>query len=198
MEYENTLILFGRSPYVNKIKQYVPKICEKWHTMGVNSFCDTFPMVESVVFNDNICPNFLPKHHVVTNIANSSLKKKAGEKLAKHPNKEMYFCVPSKGFQEDITQRKLSFFFHTPSMALNWAYLMGFENVVLIGIDLINDTDHFNYEQVHDLKTCHWDEGRLEEARKQLEMINGKYLNLYQITKNNEIDLPKLKIGDLI
>lgn len=198
MNYENTLVLFGRSPYVNKIKQYMPKICEKWHTMGVNNFCDTFPKVESVVFNDDICPSFTKKHLVITNIANSSCKRKAGEKLTTHLNKELFYCVPSKHFQLDITQRKLSFFFHTPSIALNWAYLMGFENVVLIGIDLINDTDHFNYEQVHDLKTCHWDENKLQEAREHLEMINGKYLNLYQVTKGNEINLPKLKIGDLI
>ena len=56
LEFDKTLILFGRSPFINEIAQYIPDLCNKYHTMGCNYFCDTFPMVEYVIFYDDIVP----------------------------------------------------------------------------------------------------------------------------------------------
>ncbi len=194
MNKEDTLILFGRSPYINGIRKYIPQICQKWHTMGVNSFCNVYPQVEYVIFNDkNADVEFTPKHRVIANILRSNITEKNGQKLEKHLNKEFYFCAKKKFFEEDLNQKKLSFFSHTPSMALNWAYLNGFKNVVLIGIDL-TPTGHFDKPDF----ILNWDEKRIKETKEHIEFINGKYLNLYKTNQKNEIDIPFVKIGDLI
>ena len=61
-EYDKTLILFGRSPFINKIAEYIPELCNKYHTMGCNYFVNSFPEVEYVVFYDDLVPKVEPKH----------------------------------------------------------------------------------------------------------------------------------------
>lgn len=195
MNYDDTLVIFGCSPYINGIKRYIPQICKKWHTMGCNDFCNTFKDVEFVIFNDkNAKPNFQKNHIVVTNFACTNYNTEIGKKLYNHRYKDLYYVVPSKNLQEKIEERKLSIYHHTPTMAINWAYLHGFKNVVLIGVDLINNTGHF-YD--NDFKLS-WDENRINEAVKHLENIDGKYLNIYKTNAKNEINVPLIKIGDLI
>ena len=56
LDTKDTLILFGRSPFINKIRDKVPEIIKKYTTMGCNYFCESFPEVDHVIFYDDICP----------------------------------------------------------------------------------------------------------------------------------------------
>ncbi len=195
MNYDDTLVIFGCSPYINGIKRYIPAICKKWHTMGINEFCNTFKDVEYVIFNDRRCnPKFDKTHYVITNLSCTNYNTDLGKKLYSHAFKEYCYVVPSKNLQLDAGEHKLSIYHHTTTMAINWAYLHGFKNVVLIGVDLINNTGHF-FDKDYMFS---WDENRINESIKHLENINDKYINLYKVNAKNEINIPLIKIGDLI
>lgn len=199
MIYDDTLILFGRSPYINGIKRYIPEICEKWHTMGCNYFVNTFPQIEYVVFSDkDVNPDFKSNHVVVTNILRSNYNTPVGKRLYNHKFKEFYYFVKTPTFQEDISKNKLSFYLHTPTVALNWAYLHNFKNVVMIGIDLLDNTDHFDKNSTPDIDTCNWGDSCINNMRKHIEEVNGKYLNLYTTNLKNGLNIKKIKITDLI
>ena len=176
---DDTLILFGRSPFINKIGHRIPYLIENYHTMGCNSFCESYPDVEYVIFYDDISPK-VKDSTIITDVKN--LTKNAHELLETHKH-ELYNV---KKVFETFSEEKglLHLWIHTPSMALNWAYQKGFKNVVLAGIDLIPNTAHF------DSATLIFSEESIKQAKKHLLETATKYLNIYQMNPNSGLDLP--------
>lgn len=193
---DDTLILFGRSPFIKKISKQIPTLCEKYHTMGCNYFCNSFPMVEYVIYHDDICPDIKEHQTVVTNVLYLRRKSNSREVLEKHDKKELYVVHRNgKGFAPDATS--LNFYLHTPSMALDWAYKKGFKNVVLAGIDLTLERTHFDYKTTPDQNGHTFKEDTLYNCRRHLKEIAGKYLNIYQLNPDNDIEIPKISIAEL-
>lgn len=183
MNKDDTLILFGRSPFINEIKNSIPKLIKNWHTVGCNYFCDTFPDVEYVAFYDNILPN-VKDSTIITDIKNAD-----NEVVKSHKHELYYIKKDSWKFSED--KNILHLCVHTPSMVLNWAYLKGFRNVVIAGIDLIPDTAHFD--------SCAkiFCDKAIDEARRHLETIAKRYVNIYQLNPNSYLDLDKISLSSL-
>lgn len=181
------VIIFGRSPYINEIKEYIPELIKKHTTIGINYFCNTYPDVDYVCFYDNILPNV--KHStIITSYKNAE---KEPRNLILSHNYELYHIVRNgECFSEE--PNILNFCMHTPSMALNWAYLKGYKEAVLAGIDLIPNTKHFD-----DNKIC-LSESSMETARNHLENVATKYLKIYQLNPNSNLKLPKIKMEDLL
>lgn len=180
------LIIFGRSPYINEIRDYIPNLINKHTTMGLNFFCDTFPNVDYVMFYDDIKPK-VQQSTIITRYEN--LKNSAGL-IYSHPY-ELY-NVRKNGLEFSEDAATLHFCVHTPSMALNWAYLKGFKDVVLAGIDLIPNTLHFDDDKpIFDNRT-------ITTARHHLENVCTRYLNIYQLNPDSDLKLPKIKMEDLI
>ena len=196
--YEDTLILFGRSPYINKIADYIPELCKKYHTMGCNYFCDSFPMVEYVIFHDDICPKVQKNQTIVTNILYLRRKRaNCNELVENHEKKELYVIHRNfKKFAED--DHSLNFCIHTPSMALDWAHKKGFKNVILAGIDLTLENQHFDYKTTPDRDGHNFNDSALMTARRHLTTVAAKHLNIYQLNPDNDLDIPKIKIADLL
>ena len=195
--YDDTLILFGRSPFINKIADYIPELCKKYHTMGCNYFSNTFPMVEYVIFYDDICPKVQENSIIITNILYLRKKSNCRELLENHEKKELFvFHKNSKSFAPD--ENTLYFCIHTPSLALNWAYKKGFKNVILAGIDLTLQNQHFDYKMTPDQNGHTFNDSSLLNARKHLYNIAQKHLNIYQLNPDSDLEIPKLKIADLI
>lgn len=194
LEYKNTVILFGRSMFINQIREYIPDLIKHYHTIGCNQFVNSYPDVENVIFYDDIPKiNVTEKNKVIADVRLINNKKSiAYEWLNAHKNKELYLCINNKFIFEN-GDSKLCFFFHTPTMALNWSYRKGYKNVVLAGIDLTSDTRHFDC----DYQAC-WTEKRLLQARNHLEKVCTRYLNVYQLNPDSDLKIPKISIKDLL
>lgn len=184
MNKEDTLIIFGRSPFINEIRKDIPEIIKNWHTVGINYFCETFPDVEYVAFYDNILP-IIKDSTIITDYQN-----KDNEVVKSHNHLLYYVKKDDWCFSE--CEPTLHLCVHTPSMVMNWAYLKGYKNVVIAGIDLIPDTPHF------DSSKKIFSERSIEVARRHLEKVCTKYLNVYQLNPNSYLDLPKLSINSLL
>lgn len=196
---KDTLILFGRSPFINKIAQYIPDLCKKYHTMGCNYFVNSFPEVEYVIFYDDLVPNVEPDHKIITNINYCHDKKyKSYNLLQNHAKKSLY--IINKQF-DTFSQNSLILHFciHTPSMALNWAWQNGFKNVVIAGIDLtLKNNEHFDKEITPDRDGHDFNVSAIKAARKHLEVVTPQYLNVYQLNPQNDINIPKIGISELL
>lgn len=181
------LVIFGRSPYINEIKDQIPLIIKKHTTLGINYFCNTFPDVDYVMFYDNICPN-VKNSTIITSFKNTE---KEPQRLIYSHKYELYHIVKNDDdFSFDPST--LNFCVHTPSMALNWAYQKGFKEVVLAGVDLVPNTLHFD-----DDKPIFADEAILR-AKNHLENVATKYLKIYQLNPDSYLNLPKITMEDLL
>ena len=118
-KYDNTLILFGRSLFINEIQQYIPELCKKYHTMGCNYFCNTFPQVEYVIFFDDLIPTVKPNHTVITNIQYAKNENSRCYKLLKSHRRCELYNMP-RVFEFSQSPDTLHMCIHTPSLALNW------------------------------------------------------------------------------
>jgi len=181
------LIIFGRSPYINKIRGYIPELIKKHTTIGINTFCETFPDVDYVCFYDDIAPK-VEYSVIITDIKNKD--RNAADIIKKYPSELYNIKKDDWTFSED--KKTLHLCVHTPSMALNWAYLHGYKDVVLAGVDLIPDTKHFDSE-----KKIFPNES-IEVARRHLETVAPKYLNVYQLNPDSYLKLPKITMEELL
>lgn len=198
LERDKTLILFGRSPFINDISQYIPTLCQKYHTMGCNYFCDSFPQVEYVIFFDDLVPKVCPHHTIITNIEYAQNRNaECYELLNSHPQCELYKIVRLYAFSQKPGE--LHMCIHTPSLGLNWAYLKGFKNVVLAGIDLtLQNILHFDKDTTPDADSHDFNQSAIIHARLHLEKIASAYLNIFQLNPDSDIKIPKITISDLL
>lgn len=198
LDYDKTLILFGRSPFINELRPAIPQIIKKYHTMGCNYFCESFPDVEFVIFYDDIAPKVSEKSIIITNIEHfRNDKKKCYELCHSHKNIEFY-TINKDGRDFSIGDSRLNFFIHTPSIALNWAYKKGFKNVVLGGIDLGVNKQHFDYATTPDQNNVTINDKDMQKARKHLTDVAGKYLRIYQLNPNSDLPIQKITIKELL
>ncbi len=180
--------------FINEIKNDIPKLIEKYHTMGVNSFCEIFEP-EYIIFADDFPPTRINENQtVITNLWWWQNKKsRTFERIKNHKKLELYVIEKEYTRFSDSTL-KLHFWFHTPSIALNWAYLKGFKNVILAGIDLnFNDKRHFDANFV-----ASWLNDDVKKARQHLEDVATKYLKIYQLNAQSDLRLEKITIKDLL
>lgn len=198
-EYDTTLILFGRSPFINEIAEYIPELCKKYHTMGCNYFVNSFPMVEYVIFYDDLVPEVHPETKIVTNIGYFyDRDKKCYNLLRTHGNSELYKI---KKDCERFSKKPstLHMCIHTPSLALNWAWLKGFKNVIIAGIDLtLENRKHFDAKTTPDADSNDFNKIAIEIARNHLYNIAQKHLQVFQLNPESDLKLPKVNIADLI
>lgn len=197
LEYDKTLILFGRSSFINEIKNDIPELIKKYHTMGCNYFCESFPDVEYVVFYDDITPKVKPESTIITNVRHYYDATKNCYNLC-HTHKNIEFYTINKNSNDfSFRDSQLNFCIHTPSMALNWAYRKGFKNVVIAGIDLIVQTPHFDKDTTPDANCPNFTDSAVLVARKHLTKVASRYLNLYQLNPKSDIEIKKITLQDL-
>lgn len=191
---DNEIILFGRNMFINEVREFIPSLIDKFHTIACNQFVNSFENVENVIFFDDIAPikSVKPHHNIITDIRLIRNKNaRCYEWLKKHQKKELYLIDHQQYFSR--SGRHLAFFFHTPSMALNWCYQKGFKTVYLCGVEISEDTRHFDVNY----NACWTDRKRLQ-ARKILEKEYTKHLNIIQLDKKSTLDLKKTDIKELL
>ena len=197
-DFDTTLILFGRSPYINEIKNEIPLLIKKYHTMGCNYFCETFPDVEYVVFYDDISPKVKAESIIITNVKHYFDETKVANKLCREHKNIEFYTINKDDNDFSTGDSRLNFCIHTPSMALNWAYKNGFKTVILAGIDLIKVTPHFDADTAPDATCPNFNDSAIERARKHLTDVASRYLKIYQLNPKSDIELEKITIRELL
>lgn len=198
LDYDKTLVLFGRSPFINELRPAIPKIIKKYHTMGCNYFCESFPDVEYVIFYDDIVPKVSPKSTIITNIEHfRNGSKKCNELCKTHKNIEFYTINRVKD-NFSFGDSRLNFYIHTPSIAFNWAYKKGFKNVVLAGIDLGSNKQHFDFSTTPDQNNVTINDNDMKKAREHLTDVVGRYLKIYQLNPDSDLPVEKITIKELL
>lgn len=124
-----TLILFGRSPFINEVD--VPRILEAGHdTAGCNNFAAQFPVTTSWCLDRYIAP-MSDKTQVFVRSRREAPPPPGA--IAIRP------CSVPEPFLDDqrdnLGNQMLAWARFTPGAILNWAILQGYEAVYLVGVD---------------------------------------------------------------
>lgn len=182
----DTLILFGRSLFVDKVKKYIPELINKYDTLGINSFYKSYPEIKAVIFYDRVAaPNEQINNLVITDRKNSN-------EVLNLKNIELYEVITNR-YEFSTTKGILNFYYFTSSMAINWAFLKGYKNIVLCGVDLMNNLhfDDINHKPI-------FADGVLLKTKKYMEDVCQKYINLYQLNPESDLKIPKIKLEELL
>lgn len=192
IDYGNTLIIFGSSPYINIIKDKISKIQKKWQTLGLNVFPAFYGNVnywlwcDTNAFTSYIIEHYKPDKHKL--IAEESVYKNEIKKFNIAPYK--IFKATRKFFKH---QKENEYFVYKTSvhLAINFAIKEGFKNVVLIGVDLTTDWKHF------------YEKNKVRGANKIASMRQylydfKKYINIYKVNPDSDLQLEKLDLNYLI
>lgn len=172
--------------FINDIKEYIPELIKSYDTMGINTVHESFPDIKYVIFYDKIAaPKICIENKIITDIKNQS-------EVSNQKNVELYNVITNRE-EFSTTQGFLNFYFFTSSMAINWAYLNGYKNVVLAGIDLMNNK-HFDNE----LHNPVYSDGVQLKTKVYMENICQKYINLFQLNPESDLKLPKISIHELL
>lgn len=182
---ENILIIFGRSLFIDNVKNQIPKLIKKYDTLGINTFYESYPDVKYVIFKDKGAgPKKKIDNLIITDIKNQN-------EVVNQKNVELYQVITNR-FEFSLKKNVLNFFFFTSSMAINWAYLKGYKNIILCGVDLMNNLhfDDINHKPI-------LADGVLEKTKNYMENLCTKYVNLYQLNPESDLKIQKLSIEEL-
>ena len=190
----NTVIIFGCSPFINKIsKDDINYLINNYYHIGINNFIDKYPNIKNVLFSDYsvydwIEPKLNNQNIIISQTAyyhNFVL-----ENREKPENIEFIFDARQEIFH-DLSKNMLCMFKTSALPAINYAYLLGYKNIILCGIDLTENWNHF-YEHGQINRTS----VRINQMRELLYKFKD-YVNLYQLNPESDLDIKKINMGDL-
>jgi hypothetical protein len=185
------VIIFGCSPFVNEIKEDIPKLQEKYTTIGINMFPVYYPNVNHWFFYDDQGIDILKEHY-------KGQKIHTREALMGHLdllNITNFECFkPTEGYIDKENENSLLFVNYTISLVVHWCIRKGFKNIYFIGIDMDSE-DWFHFFEP--------DYARFSHHRYQKQTMKWiydlqEYINIYQVNPSNTLKLPKKNIKDLL
>lgn len=178
----DTCIIFGSSPFKNIIGQNkINLLIGKYTTFGINNFPRSYNNVTYWIWSDygayrDSFP-YINKQKIITSL----------EVYRKEINGEItpeYIFEGVSDIQNELNN-KLCIFKTTAHPAINYAYLLGFKNIILVGIDLTSDWNHF-YPSKKFIRT----EKRIKRIRSKLYEFK-KYVNLYTLNKDSDLEIKR-------
>ena len=176
-------ILFGRSPFVNKIKPYIPELQKKYITGSVNTI---IPGSEFCFLADAKTIRGIKEDYSGQTII-TEINYKRFLDYANITNYELYTFTG--GSEPTLKENYLSFYGLSHSIALNWAYKKGLK-IILAGIDLDGSMEHFDSEQIFNPV-----QGVIDDCIKQIENYPGEIL---QLNPDSKMRVPKTTIERLL
>lgn len=79
--------------------------------------------------------------------------------------------------------------------AINYCYLIGYKNIVLCGVDLTQNWNHY-YSNEYSKNDLIRPLKRIVKMRELLYDFK-KYINIYQLNPDSDLDIKKITIGEL-
>lgn len=185
----NTCIIFGSSPFINELgKEKIELLQKNYTTFGINCFPIAYNNVDYWIWSDyGNCENFLPyikNHKIITSL--EVKRKELNNKIYPH-----YIFEGVAEIQHSLNNN-LAIYKTTAHPAINYAYLIGFKNIILVGIDLSSNWEHF-----YNLDNTTRTNKRIERIRNKLYEFK-QFINLYTLNPNSDLDIQKIKFEDLI
>lgn len=189
----NTAIIFGCSPFINKISQdNINYLIDNYYHIGLNYFITKYPNVKNILYYDGGCYKNIKAHITNQNIIVSKFAFNIDSKTEPVPQNKLYVFDKSIEIIHDINLHKLGFNKNSCHPAINYAYLQGYKNIILCGIDLTSDWGHFYDNGLNQIQS----ERYINRVRNYLYQFKN-YVNLYQLNPESDLDIEKINIGDL-
>ena len=192
MNKNDTAIIFGRSPFINVVKEFIPELIRKFpFCIGCNSFFQNYPEVPYSAFIDSNQAKLFIDYSGTILTPKSNI-----ESLRYFPNKKKTFFIDK--FEEEELWRKDEHAFRlydTPSFIMSLAIKKGLKNIILIGVDYNpNNKGHFN-----DDKNMTWiEDKKFLESREFVENKINQYINVYVTNPDSIIRVPFINVKDLL
>ena len=194
----NTAIIFGCSPFINKIHHDdMNYLIDNYYHIGINSFIQKYPNMKNVLFSDYCVYDWVKPHLNNQNIILSQTAYRHNfilENRDKPKNIEYIFDARSEIFH-DLSKNTLCMFKTSALPAINYVYLKVYKNIVLCGVDLTENWNHFYSEQNTSNDTIRSPK-RINKMRELLYQFKD-YINLYQLNPESDLDIQKINIGEL-
>lgn len=194
LDKSNTAIIFGCSPFINKISQdNINYLIDNYYHIGLNNFVHIYPNIKNILFSDYGVYDWIKSYLNNQNIIISQTAYRHNfilENRDKPKNIEYIFDARSEIFH-DLSKNMLCMFKTSALPAINYAYLLGYKNIILCGIDLTENWNHF-YEHGQINRTS----VRINQMRELLYKFKD-YVNLYQLNPESDLDIKKINMGDL-
>ena len=187
---QNTAIIFGCSPFINKVpKSDINYLIENYYHIGLNNFIHIYPNIKNVLFSDYgvydwIKPNLNNQNIIISKTAYDFNFIK--ENREKPKNIEFIFDASSEIFH-DLSLNKLCMYKTSALPAVNYLYLKGYKNIILCGVDLTHNWNHF-YSGNDIIRTPN----RIDRMRNILYQFKD-YVNLYQLNPDSDLEIKKNK-----
>ena len=185
----DTCIIFGSSPFINIIgSEKINLLIKNYTTFGINLIPYMGYKTNYWVWSDygmyNNIKHLLHDYKII--VSKEVYEREINDKI----NPEYVFDGVSEiqhGFNNNLCIFKTS-----AHPAINYAYLLGFKNIILVGIDLTSDWNHF------------YPYGNIKRTDKRIKRIRNKlyefkkHVNLYTLNKDSDLEIEKIKFEDLI
>ena len=194
----NTAIIFGCSPFINKISENkMNYIIDNYYHIGLNHFVYKYPNVKNILFSDyntyDAIKNNINNQNIILSKTAYDFNFIKDNKI-KPKNIEYIFDARSEIFH-DLSKNMLCMFKTSALPAINYAYLKGYKNIILCGVDLTENWNHFysNNTTSNDIIRS---PKRINRMREILYKFKD-YVNLYQLNPESDLDIKKINIGEL-
>jgi len=172
-----TLVLFGRSPFINKVD--VNRIIAAGHdTAGCNDFAAQFEVKTSWCMDKYIEPKS-EKTTVFTRVRNN-----VPVPPGTCPIRVCSGLGPLLTKEFDGDYQKLNWVRFTPCLILNWALLEGYTEVYLVGIDHIPTDTQFEHFDGIDSEHGRNLNPEMHEAFRAYVAECAKHMKIYQTNPN--------------
>lgn len=167
---DNTCIIFGCSPFINEFGQdKIKYLINNYITFGVNNFPRTYNDVDYWIWSDygayEDSKQYIKNQKIIT-----SLEVYRREICGDFEPEYVFEGVSE--IQHELNNN-LAIYKTTAHPAINYAYLLGFKNIILCGVDLTSNWNHF-YPSQRFIRT----EKRIKRIRSKLYEFK-KYINLH-------------------
>lgn len=192
----NTAIIFGTSPFITEFgSDNINYLINKYTTVGINTFGMNYPNIEYWIWSDygayEVYRNYLNESHKVL-VSSDVYEKEILPHYSHDINIEYTYNGSGINISHDLDNINLLMFKTTAHPAINYMYLKGYKNIILCGVDLTSNWNHFDGINNDIIRSCK----RIERIRERLYMFKD-YINLYTLNSNSDLDIDKINIKEL-
>lgn len=134
-------VIFGSSPQINDINDSdILELQKQFTTIGLNLFPNHYPMVDYWVYLDEVVPELIHKHITYQRIICHS---DCFDENKKFGIEAKYFDTAMKNQKITKNPSALLGTYSVVIPAIHFAYTQGAEKVILVGVRLNKEWDHF-------------------------------------------------------
>lgn len=196
---DNTAIIFGCSPFINEMKKKdVNYLIDNYYHLAINNFIHKYNNVKNIIFSDYSCYDWIRDY--ITNqkiiMAQSAHRHNFILEKKEAPNNVEYLYDARSEIFHDLSGNMLAMYKTTAHPAINYAYLKGYKNIILCGIDLTENWNHFYSNETTDNDIIR-NRVRINKMRNLLYSFK-EFVNLYTLNSNSDLEIDKINIKELI